>query len=229
MEKLLIFLVLIGISKLVDLVKNSGAGNGQPGGAAGRRVPAAGDVPAEQGRPGGLRGILEELLRVPAEDSGASSSGQSLPAASAKAQKPRENARPQRPRPADRSGQSSGERSGGVRPKAAKGGKRSGSGSGSGSGLSASTATGEGVARHVEQAISAHVRQHVGSAISESVRRDIGEHVESTFGQDAAGGAAMAGQTGGAAGIRRILKSPGGVQQAMLVSEILNRPRIFRR
>lgn len=227
MEKLLIFLVLIGISKLVDLVKNSGAGNGQPGGAAGRRVPAAGDVPAEQGRPGGLRGILEELLRVPAEDSGASSSGQSLPAASAKAQKPRENARPQRPRPADRSGQSSGERSGGVRPKAAKGGKRSGSGSGSG--LSASTATGEGVARHVEQAISAHVRQHVGSAISESVRRDIGEHVEATFGQDAAGGAAMAGQTGGAAGIRRILKSPGGVQQAMLVSEILNRPRIFRR
>lgn len=227
MEKLLIFLVLIGISKLVDLVKNSGAGNGQPGGAAGRRVPAAGDVPAEQGRPGGLRGILEELLRVPAEDSGASSSGQSLPAASAKAQKPRENARPQRPRPADRSGQSSGERSGGVRPKAAKGGKRSGSGSGSG--LSASTATGEGVARHVEQAISAHVRQHVGSAISESVRRDIGEHVESTFGRDAVGGAAVAGQTGGAAGIRRILKSPGGVQQAMLVSEILNRPRIFRR
>ena len=227
MEKLLIFLVLIGISKLVDLVKNSGAGNGQPGGAAGRRVPAAGDVPAEQGRPGGLRGILEELLRVPAEDSGESSSGQSLPAASAKAQKPRENARPQRPRPADRSGQSSGERSGGPRAKAAKGGKRSGSGSGSG--LSASTATGEGVARHVEQAISAHVRQHVGSAISESVRRDIGEHVESTFGQDAAGGAAMAGQTGGAAGIRRILKSPGGVQQAMLVSEILNRPRIFRR
>lgn len=225
MEKLLIFLVLIGISKLVDLVKNSGAGNGQPGGAAGRRVPAAGDVPAEQGRPGGLRGILEELLRVPAEDSGESSSGPSRPATSAKAQKPRENARPQRPRPADRSGQSSGERSGGVRPKAAKGGKRSGSGSG----LSASTATGEGVARHVEQAISAHVRQHVGSAISESVRRDIGEHVEATFGQDAAGGAAMAGQTGGAAGIRRILKSPGGVQQAMLVSEILNRPRIFRR
>lgn len=225
MEKLLIFLVLIGISKLVDLVKNSGAGNGQPGGAAGRRVPAAGDVPAEQGRPGGLRGILEELLRVPAEDSGESSSGPSRPATSAKAQKPRENARPQRPRPADRSGQSSGERSGGVRAKAAKGGKRSGSGSG----LSASTATGEGVARHVEQAISAHVRQHVGSAISESVRRDIGEHVEATFGQDAAGGAAMAGQTGGAAGIRRILKSPGGVQQAMLVSEILNRPRIFRR
>ena len=227
MEKLLIFLVLIGISKLVDLVKNSGAGNGQPGGAAGRRVPAAGDVPAEQGRPGGLRGILEELLRVPAEDSGESSSGPSRPATSAKAQKPRENARPQRPRPADRSGQSSGERSGGPRAKAAKGGKRSGSGSGSG--LSASTATGEGVARHVEQAISAHVRQHVGSAISESVRRDIGEHVEATFGQDAAGGAAMAGQTGGAAGIRRILKSPGGVQQAMLVSEILNRPRIFRR
>lgn len=225
MEKLLIFLVLIGISKLVDMLKNAGAAKGQPGDVAGRRVPAAGDPPAELGRPGGLRGLLEELVRVPAEDGGEAESGQSRPAAPVKGQKPRENGRPQRQRPAERPGQGSGERSGVQRPKAAKGGKKSGPGSG----LSASTATGAGVSRHVEQAISAHVRQHVGSTIGESVRRDIDEHVEATFGRDAAGGGASGGQAGGAAGIRRILKSPGGVQQAMLVSEILNRPRIFRR
>jgi hypothetical protein len=81
----------------------------------------------------------------------------------------------------------------------------------------------------VETAINAHVRQHVGSAISESVRRDIGEHVEAAFGRDAAGVAERVSQAGGVESIRQILKSPRGVQQAMLVSEILNRPRIFRR
>ena len=217
MEKLLIFLVLVGISKLVDMLKNSGQPAGGQGPAGPRRVPVPGDQPAELGRPGGLRGMLEELLRVPPDEAGAPAAGPAVPKSPVKAQSPPTQSRPQRSRPADRSG--------GQRAKGQKSAKKTAGGTS----LSAGAASGSAVARHVETAINAHVRQHVGSAISESVRRDIGEHVEAAFGRDAAGGAERVSQAGGAESIRQILKSPRGVQQAMLVSEILNRPRIFRR
>ena len=63
MEKLLFFVLLLGLSKLVDLLKNSG----QP--AVGQPPAAPGNRPADPGKPGGLRGMLEELLRVPPDES----------------------------------------------------------------------------------------------------------------------------------------------------------------
>ncbi|GDX90174.1 hypothetical protein LBMAG46_01780 [Planctomycetia bacterium] len=218
MEKLLFFVLLLGLSKLVDLLKNSG----QP--AVGKPPAAPGNRPADPGKPGGLRGMLEELLRVPPDESDAPVAGSAVPnssASPARAQNPATQSRPQRSRPA--------ERSGGQRAEGQKSARRSARKSVGGTSLSSGSATGSAVARHVETAINAHVRQHVGSGISESVRHDIGEHVEAAFGRDIAGEAKKVSQAGGAASIRQILKSPRGVQQAMLVSEILNRPRIFRR
>lgn len=220
MEKLLIFLVLVGISKLVEMLKNSGQPADGGAAAAPRRVPAAGDPPAELGKPGGLQGMLQELMRVPADDAG---TDVAVPRPPAGVQPQPVQAVSQRSRPADRSG---GQRAKGQKgAKGTKGTKRAVAGTH----LSSGSATGSAVARHVETAITAHVRQHVGTGISESVRRDIGEHVEAAFGRDATGAAPAVRQGGAAESIRQILKSPRGVQQAMLVSEILNRPRIFRR
>ena len=220
MEKLVILLVILALKKLLDLLKNAVAGGGGVGGEPGI-PPRAPGVPAQRppvevGQPGGMRGLLEELLGVPAGGIAGQAADQAppVPAVPLKVRRKRE-------------GIAGGEQqSRGVRDKS-RGGGRSGGESRGGPGTS--RATGSDVARHVETAITARVRQHLSPTVSESVRRDITEHVESTFGRGAVlgEGAAVPGER--VEGIRGILRSPRGIQQAMLVSEILNRPRIFRR
>lgn len=231
MEKLVILLVILALKKLLDLLMNAVAGGGG-GGGVGREPgipPRAPGVPAQRppvevGQPGGMRGLLEELLGVPAGGAAGPVAG---PAAAQTQPVPAVPLKVRRKRDGIAGGE---QQSRGVRDKSrggASGGGRSGGELRERPGTS--RATGSDVARHVETAITARVRQHLSPTVSESVRRDITEHVESTFGRGAVSGQGVAVPGEGVEGIRGILRSPRGIQQAMLVSEILNRPRIFRR
>jgi hypothetical protein len=218
MEKLVILLVILAVTKLVDLLKTVGLGGGAGDPELPPRAPGVPGErpPVEVGQPGGMRGLLEELLGVPAGGIAGPAADQAPPGPAAPVKVRRK-----------RDGVVGGEpQLRGVRDRSRSGGR---SGGESGVGPGTSRATGSGVARHVETAITAHVRQHLSPTVSESVRRDITEHVESTFGRGAVSGEGAAVPGERVEGIRGILRSPRGIQQAILVSEILNRPRIFRR
>jgi len=76
-----------------------------------------------------------------------------------------------------------------------------------------------------------HVSSHLEPRINAQVQQHIDQHVQAHIGsnQAATSSASLddpAYQTG--ASIRQLLKNPGGVRQAILVNEILKRPRAFR-
>ena len=86
-------------------------------------------------------------------------------------------------------------------------------------GRPSSTAVKEHVSSHLEPRINAQVQQH----IDQHVQAHIGSNQAAT---SSASQDDPAYQTG--ASIRQLLKNPGGMRQAILVNEILKRPRAFR-
>ncbi len=85
------------------------------------------------------------------------------------------------------------------------------------------TSTGGGVRAHVDQhmrsQIEQHVRQDLGTGLAAGPERmDLGS--ESPSARDSSGRSAS---------LTELLRSPEGVRQAFLVSEILSRPRVFQR
>jgi hypothetical protein len=91
--------------------------------------------------------------------------------------------------------------------------------------------SGAGVRQHVESYITDHVRTHLDSTVDDSVKKHINQHVQAHIGSeisaDATGADGPDAQT--TAGIRKLLRDPGGIRNAMLVNEILSRPRTLRR
>ncbi len=77
-----------------------------------------------------------------------------------------------------------------------------------------------------------HVSNHLEPRIASGVQQHIDQHVQQHIGSNQAASTAL--QPGESAAqtnisIRKLLKEPGGVRQAILVNEILARPRSLRR
>jgi hypothetical protein len=91
---------------------------------------------------------------------------------------------------------------------------------------------GSGVAEHVDSYIGDHVRSHMGRDVDNFVKKDIDERVRSHLGSQSSKPVEMsASDTGSAAAddILSVLKTPAGVRHAILVNEILSRPRSLRK
>jgi hypothetical protein len=91
---------------------------------------------------------------------------------------------------------------------------------------------GSGVSEHVDSFIGDHVRSHMGRDVDNFVKKDIDERVRSHLGSQSSKPVEMsASDTGSAAAddILSVLKTPAGVRHAILVHEILSRPRSLRK
>ena len=91
---------------------------------------------------------------------------------------------------------------------------------------------GSGVREHVDSYISDHVKTHMGRDVDAHVKKEIDERVKSHLGSQSSQAVEMTGQPVNeyaASDLLKALKSPEGVRQAILVSEILSRPRALRR
>ncbi len=92
---------------------------------------------------------------------------------------------------------------------------------------------GSGVGAHVDSFIGQHVKSHIGNQIQESVKSDISNQVKSHLGErsnpDPTAAAATAHGSVAAADILAALRNPAGVRQAILMSEILSKPKALRR
>ena len=91
---------------------------------------------------------------------------------------------------------------------------------------------GSGVAEHVDSFIGDHVRSHMGRDVDNFVKKDIDERVRSHLGSQSSKPVEMsASDTGSAAAdeILSVLKTRAGVRHAILVNEILARPRSLRK
>jgi hypothetical protein len=81
-------------------------------------------------------------------------------------------------------------------------------------------------------AVREHVNNHLEPRIASGVQQHIDQHVQQHIGSNQTAATALqpdesAAQTN--ISIRKLLKEPGGVRQAILVNEILARPRALRR
>lgn len=92
---------------------------------------------------------------------------------------------------------------------------------------------GSGVGSHVDSFIGDHVKSHIGHQIKESVKNDVSDQVRNHLGErsntDATAAAATAHGSVAAADILAALRNPAGVRQAILMSEILSKPKALRR
>ena len=91
---------------------------------------------------------------------------------------------------------------------------------------------GSGLSQHVDSYIGDHVRSHMGRDVDNFVKKDIDERVISHLGSQSSKPVEMsASDTGSAAAddILSVLKTPAGVRHAILVNEILSRPRSLRK
>ena len=91
---------------------------------------------------------------------------------------------------------------------------------------------GSGVSEHVDSFIGDHVRSHMGRDVDNFVKKDIDERVKSHLGSQSSKPVEMsASDTGSAAAedILSVLKTPAGVRHAILVNEILARPKSLRK
>ncbi len=91
---------------------------------------------------------------------------------------------------------------------------------------------GSGLSQHVDSYIGDHVRSHMGRDVDNFVKKDIDERVRSHLGSQSSKPVEMsASDTGSAAAddILSVLKTPAGVRHAILVNEILSRPRSLRK
>ncbi len=89
-------------------------------------------------------------------------------------------------------------------------------------------AVGSGVREHVDQHIGQHVQQHMKNQIAEQVKNDMTGNLRRAA--DAKEATADAkGTNPSAVAILESLKSPIGMRQAMILNEVLSRPRALRR
>ena len=91
---------------------------------------------------------------------------------------------------------------------------------------------GSSVAEHVDSFIGDHVRSHMGRDVDNFVKKDIDERVKSHLGSQSSKPVEMsASDTGSAAAedILSVLRTPAGVRHAILVNEILSRPKSLRK
>lgn len=93
--------------------------------------------------------------------------------------------------------------------------------------------SGSGVGAHVDSFIGQHVKSHIGHQLSDAVTMDITDQVRSHLGEDKnrpSGPTAATTHGSAAAGdLLLALRSPQGVRQAILISEVLSRPKSLRR
>ncbi len=92
--------------------------------------------------------------------------------------------------------------------------------------------TGSGVGAHVESFIGEHVKSHIGKQIGDAVQQNITDQVRSHLGEDKNKQVASAATTHGSAAagdLLTALRSPQGVRQAILISEVLGKPKALRR
>ena len=93
--------------------------------------------------------------------------------------------------------------------------------------------TGSGVGAHVDSFIGQHVKSHIGNQLSDSVKTDINDQVRSHLGEDknrpTAPTAATTHGSAAAGDLLLALRSPQGVRQAILLSEVLSKPKALRR
>jgi len=92
---------------------------------------------------------------------------------------------------------------------------------------------GSGVGAHVDTFIGQHVKSNIGNQFSESVKTDISDQVRSHLGEDrdrpSAPAAATTHGSAAAGDLLLALRSPQGVRQAILISEVLSKPKALRR
>ncbi|MDA1231100.1 MAG: hypothetical protein O2856_10020 [Planctomycetota bacterium] len=143
--------------------------------------------------------------------------------------RPQKNPRQQKPsRPQDTQGAPRGQQN---RPK-----KQQGTPSGKSvrnTSSSADRSPGSGVGAHVDAFIRQHVSSHIGHQIDANVKQDISDQVRSHLGEDknkqtdptatTSHGSAAAGD------LLSALRSPQGVRQAILIAEVLGKPKALRR
>lgn len=98
---------------------------------------------------------------------------------------------------------------------------------------SAAAPRGSGVGSHVESYIGQHVKSHIGQQIGDAVKNDISDQVRHHLGEDknkpSAPGAATTHGSVAAGDLLSALRSPQGVRQAIMISEVLGRPKSLRR
>lgn len=98
---------------------------------------------------------------------------------------------------------------------------------------SGSRSSGSGVGSHVDSYIGQHVKSHIGKQISDAVQHDINDQVHNHLGADKNKQASPVATTthgSAAAGdLLKALRSPEGVRQAILISEVLGKPKALRR
>jgi flagellar biosynthesis GTPase FlhF len=90
---------------------------------------------------------------------------------------------------------------------------------------------GSGVAAHVESYIGEHVKSHIGRDIDAAVKRDITDRVRKNLRSDRVDPTLElepAPRTDSATEYLSFLKDPRSVRQAMIINEILSRPKILQ-
>lgn len=155
---------------------------------------------------------------------------QGMPRPAAMASRPQQNQRPQKPQNAAHAQRGQQSRQKQRQPAGNKNSPKKGSANASPGGPKT---FGSGVGAHVESFIGQHVQSHIGKQISDAVRNDISDQVRSHLGDDknqqAAPTAATTHGSAAAGDLLAALRSPQGVRQAILISEVLGKPKALRR
>lgn len=95
-----------------------------------------------------------------------------------------------------------------------------------------SRSVGSGVAAHVESFIGGHVNAHIGQNFDNTVKRDMAERVKSDLGSQSSRPVEMSASDKGSLAAENLLvalRSPEGIRHAILVNEILSKPRALRK
>jgi hypothetical protein len=137
----------------------------------------------------------------------------------------------------NRPGQSAGgSSSGGPRPQKSKPPKskkpKTALSQGDGSNAGGSRAVGSGIREHVDAYIGQHVATHMARNVEGQVKKDIDENVRRHLGTGSLTGVAAEPpkrEAMSAASIVEALRQPEGMRQALLMGEILSRPRSLRK
>lgn len=246
MEKLIVFLVVVIFSIIKSMIDKSAEKRAQQ-----IRPPVAPRPvsPPPPGPPAGQRDRVQAEMEAflsdvragnagPRPDAGTSPAGRSTTPAVASASQSRPESRPRAAASSPTSDSasrrsSSGEKNRqGSRKAAAESGSvpRPPKKKGGGSAERKPSDMGSGIRKHVNQHIGQHVDQHMKRQIDDRVRADLSGGLPHQEDQDAsATGQAVPGKSSTAGSLFETLRSPGGVRQAMLINEILSRPRVFRR
>lgn len=87
---------------------------------------------------------------------------------------------------------------------------------------------GSGIADHVDEYINQHVKEHIDHDVDEHVQVTIVDEVKEHLGPGTPQDAKPVGPSA-AESVRALLKDPQGVRNAILVNEVLSRPRVLRR